>query len=184
MQKTKYRKTLKSKRLKLFAQRCKKLANYSVEKQRKEHSYGSRNIHSMHANWKALKRLNANEEGLILRKHVFTGLVRMSGNVRKIHNAHVKLSPMPQNPIYNKQKTKVDHTNMVFIKSKNVWKKKEDVTKPAKTGSVLYTQVINQTTKAPEKLSPKEKRKAWRRSHIPNNWNGPTADKFRKAASA
>lgn len=52
MQKIKHRKllkrkTLKSKRLKLFVQHFKKWKNYSVEKQRSKHMYGT-HLHGIH----------------------------------------------------------------------------------------------------------------------------------------
>lgn len=63
MQKIKHRKllkskTLKSKRLKLFVQHLKKWANYSVEKQRSKHMYGSHSSYKRNNDAKAyIKKL-------------------------------------------------------------------------------------------------------------------------------
>lgn len=72
-----------------------------------------------------------------------------------------KLEPKPApGKIYDKPKAKVDHTNMVFVKSKNRWVTYTPVAcGPTKTAlRIRCSQRLNE-------LSPKEKRAAWRHAH-------------------
>lgn len=72
-----------------------------------------------------------------------------------------KLEPKPApGKIYDKPKAKVDHTNMVFVKSKNRWATYIPIAcGPTKTALQI------RCSKRLNELSPKEKRAAWRRAH-------------------
>lgn len=74
-----------------------------------------------------------------------------------------KIEPKPDpNKVYEKPKAKVDHSGMRFVKTKNTWKNKSDLAISATPG-IVKLQI--RCSKRINKLSPKEKRAAWRHAH-------------------